>query len=271
MQTPQISVLMGVYYRRGDTALLRRSVESILAQSFSDFELLICDDGSSEAARALLEEYAARDARVRLIRPGGAQRLPVKLNACLREARGELIARMDDDDFSHADRFEKQRAALLDRPEIAFVGCNVALCDASGQLGTRRFPERPEVRDFYMTQPYIHPALLFRRSALDAVGGYCEKPYCDLCEDYDLLLRLYARGFAGMNLQETLLDYTVPTVRGNRRMRHRWREVETRFLRYCELGVLGRALPYVFKPIAVGLLPERALARIKNRRDQIGT
>lgn len=259
---------MGVYYRREDTALLKRSVESVLAQSFSDLELLVCDDGSNEAARALLEEFAAGDARVRLIRPGEAYRLPVKLNACLREAKGEFIARMDDDDYSHPDRFEKQVEALLSHPEAAFVGCNVSLCDLSGQRGTRRFPERPEVRDFFMTQPYIHPALMFRRDALEAVGGYCEKRYCDLCEDYDLLLRLYARGFSGMNLQEILFDYTAATVKGNRSMKHRWREVETRFLRFSELGVLGKALPYVIKPIAVGLLPEQLLAQIKNRRDR---
>lgn len=267
MSVPQISVVMGVYYQRADTGLLRRSVDSILAQDFSEFEFLICDDGSSEAAKALLEEYAEKDGRVRLIRPGGALRLPVKLNACLREAKGCLIARMDDDDYSRPDRFGKQRKALIEREDISFVGCNVLLCMASGEQGTRVLPEFPRVSDFYMTQPYVHPALLFRKSALDAVNGYCEELYCDLCEDYDLLLRLYAKGFIGMNLQETLFDYTAPNARGNRTMRHRWREVETRCRRFSELGVFWKALPYVAKPLAVGLLPERLLERIKNRRD----
>ena len=101
------------------------------------------------------------------------------------------------------------------------------------------------------------------------MGGYCEEPYCDLCEDYDLLLRLYARGYRGMNLQETLFDYTAPSAKGNRRMRHRWNEVETRVRRFAELGVLGKALPYAIKPIIVGLIPERLLGKLKSRRGQM--
>ena len=125
--TALISVLMGVYYRRPDTALLERSVRSILTQSFGDLELLICDDGSSVEAAALLDGAARCDPRIRLIRPGGVYPLPHKLNACLRAARGAYIARMDDDDFSRPDRLEKQLAYLRAHPDIAFVGCNVEL------------------------------------------------------------------------------------------------------------------------------------------------
>lgn len=71
MEGPEISVLMGVYYRRPDPALLERSVRSILTQTVGDFEFLICDDGSTSEAKGLLDGYAARDGRVRLIRPGG--------------------------------------------------------------------------------------------------------------------------------------------------------------------------------------------------------
>lgn len=264
---PVISVLMGVFYRRESTALLQRSVESILAQSFADFELLLCDDGSSDAAKTLLEAYAAADKRVRIIRPGNAARLPVKLNACLREACGSFIARMDDDDDSHPERFEKQLAALAEHPDIAFAGCNVNLICEGIPAGTRCLPAYPQIRDFYMTQPYIHPALLFRREALDAIGGYSEDSRQLLCEDYDLLLRLYAKGYRGMNLQEALLDYSIRADgKSGRSMRHRLNEAVTRYERFKELGVLPRALPYVVKPLAVGLIPERLLSLIKDRR-----
>lgn len=261
---PLISVLMGVYYRHNDIELLRRSVLSILNQTFSDFELLICDDGSISEAVAYLDETAKCDPRVRLVRHGNLFALPEKLNACLRESNGDLIARMDDDDFSHPERFEKQLKYLLASPEVAFVGCNVNLCRENAVVGKRILPEQPAVRDFFFVQPYIHPALMFRKESLLKVGGYSEEATCILCEDYDLLLRLYAAGCQGANLQECLLDYTVPTTaKGNRKMCHRWNETVTRWRRFRELNCLPTALPYVVKPLAVGLIPESALKRIK--------
>lgn len=264
---PKISILMGVYYRRGDTALLERSVVSMLAQTEGDFELLICDDGSSADAIALLERMATEDDRIRLLRPGKAFSLPCKLNVCLQAAKVDWIARMDDDDYSYPDRLEKQLAYLQAHPELDFVGCNVNLVCEGRPAGQRRFPERPEVRDFYFSQPYIHPTLLFRREALERVGGYSEDKRCVLCEDYDLLLRLYAAGCRGGNLQDVLFDYTIPpSAKGNRQMHHRWNESVTRYRRFKQLGELPRAWPYVVKPLAVGLVPERILKRLKENK-----
>lgn len=261
---PEVSVLMGIYDKSADITAVQRSVWSILNQTFSDFEFLICDDGSSPQIQSYLEETARHDFRIRLVRPGNAILLPVKLNCCLAEARGTLLARMDGDDFSHPDRFAKQIDYLAKHPQISFVGCNVRLTRAGQTIGARYFPEYPQVHDFYLTQPYIHPTLIFRKTVIEAVNGYSEDKSVILCEDYDLLLRLYAKGFFGANLQEYLFDYTIPTmVKGNRKMRHRWNEVVTRWNRFYELGILPGALPYVVKPIAVGLMPESILKRVK--------
>jgi len=268
VQAPEISVLMGVYYHRPDTALLERSVSSILAQSVTGLEFLICDDGSTEEAKRVLERMARENDRIRFIRTGGLFSLSEKLNACLRWANGTFIARMDDDDYSAPTRLAAQLAYLKEHPNISFVGCNVNLRRNGQMVGERPLPEFPEIRDFYMTQPFIHPTLMFRHVALEAVGGYSEDKHCMFCEDYDLLLRLYAKGFRGANLQETLLDYTVPdTAKGNRTMNHRWNETVTRWRRFRELGVLPGALPYVVKPLAVGLLPESVLATIKKKQN----
>lgn len=262
--TPSVSVIMGVLYKRESLSLLRRSVESVLKQSFMDFELLICDEGSSQQAMNLLEKYTEQDPRVRLIRPGNKIDLASKLNACLKEARGKYIARMDDDDYSYTLRFQKQLSALKRNEQIAFVGCNVNLWCEGKIVGSRAFPAFPQVKDFYMTQPFIHPSLVFLREALEAVGGYSEHRWQVLCEDYDLLLRLYAKGHYGMNLEEPLLDYTISTDgKGSRRMRHRWNEAVTRYTRFKELGVLPKALPYVIKPLLVGLIPRELLSNIK--------
>lgn len=263
-QKPLISVLMGVYYRRSEVSLLTRSVNSILSQSVADLELLICDDGSNEDSRQWLDDAAKRDSRIRLIRKGTVFDLASKLNLCLTEAKGRWIARMDDDDYARPQRFERQLAYLEDNPQITFVGCNVNLVCDGEIVGRRTFVEYPQVQDFYFKQPFIHPSLTFKREELAAVGGYSEDKRQQLCEDYDLLLRLYGAGYRGANLQEILLDYTVPaTAKGSRKMKHRWNEAVTRYQRFKELGVLPGALPYVVKPLAVGLLPEFVLKRLK--------
>ena len=262
---PLISVLMGVRYRREDTGLLERSVRSIQEQTYRSFELPVCDDGSTEKAKVLLDRLAAEDARIRLIRDPVCLDLARKLNLCLKAAKGRYIARMDDDDRSFPDRLEKQLRFLEDHDDIAFVGCNVRLIREGHPAGERRLPPRPAVEDFYFTQPYIHPALLFRREALDAVGRYSEDPYCELCEDYDLLLRLYGTGYAGANIQEPLLDYTVSDG-SNRKMKHRLNEAKTRYRRFKDLGKLPGAWPYVVKPIAVGMLPKGITRRLKTAK-----
>ena len=173
---------------------------------------------------------------------------------------------MDDDDFSYSERLKRQVTYLETHPEIAFVGCNVNLHRAGAQVGQRTFPEFPSTRDFYMTQPFLHPALVFRREALDAVDWYSEDKHCVLCEDYDLLLRLYAKEFKGANIQEVLMDYTIPaTAKGNRTMGHRWNETVTRYRRFRELKVLPGALPWVVKPLIVGFIPESLLSKLKNQ------
>lgn len=263
---PVISVLMGVYYRKADTALLERSVRSILEQTFVNFEFLICDDGSTTEAVSLLEDLAAEDSRIRLIREGTLFSLPQKLNACLAAARGRYYARMDDDDWSVPQRFEKQLRALEENSEVAFVGSNVLLWRDGSCVGSRELPPRPTVQDFLFVQPFIHPSLVFRAETLRAVGGYSEDSHCILCEDYDLLLRMYARGYWGINLTDELLCYTVPAPSEHRRkMKYRFNESVTRYHRFRELKLLPKALPYVLKPVVVGLLPGQLVQWLKKQ------
>lgn len=261
---PLISVLMGVLYRRESVNLLERAIRSIQNQTYSNWELLICDDGSTETAWQYLNEIAIQDERIHLIRGCKKTDLASKLNWCLAQAKGSYIARMDDDDWSDPQRFEKQLRAFEYKPAIAFVGSNVRLWRDEHVAGVWELPEQPRVRDFLFVQPFVHPTLMFRRKALEAVGGYCEEPRCLGCEDYDLLLRLYEAGFTGMNLQEPFLVYTLPAVgRKKRTMALRWNEGKTRYIRFKTLGLLPGALPYVIKPVLVGLLPKSLLIRLK--------
>ena len=270
MRTPQneplVSVIMGVRYRLENLKPLEQAIQSILDQTYRNLELLICEYNSTAPAKAWLAELAQQDCRIHLLQGREPGFLPQNLNDCLVVAKGAYIARMDDDDFSYSERLKRQVTYQDTHPEIAIDRSNDNLHRAGAQVGQRTFPEFPSTRDFYMTQPFLHPALVFRREALDAVDWYSEDKHCVLCEDYDLLLRLYAKEFKGANIQEVLMDYTIPaTAKGNRTMGHRWNETVTRYRRFRELKVLPGALPWVVKPLIVGFIPESLLSKLKNQ------
>lgn len=269
-EAPLISVIMGVRYQREDLSLLKRSISSILNQTYNNFEFLICENGSTNAAKLCLQNYRRQDGRVRLIFGGGADTLAEKLNRCLDEAKGDYIARMDDDDWSAPTRLEKQMLALHTDHKTAFVGSNAELLQNGQPFGRRILPEYPTVHDFLFVQPYLHPALLFRKEPLHVIGGYCTDRRCDGCEDYDLLLRLYQAGYVGSNLQEPLLTYTLPNCGARKAYCFRWHEAETRYIRFKSLGLLPKAWPYVLKPLIVGFIPARWLDKIKKRRWNAG-
>ena len=260
-----ISVAMGVRYRRRELTPLRRSIESILRQSYSDLEFLICENESTDAAKALLQEYVQQDNRIRIIDGSGTTLLGEKLNRCLSVARGNWIARQDDDDYSLPDRLSLQMEFLKARRQYAFVGCSVKIEQEDAIVGVREFPTAPELKDFLFVQPFIHPTLLFRKDCLDAVKGYSQSQLCSGCEDYDLLLRLYQAGYKGANLPDCHFVYHIPSPSTcTRSYSMRINEMVTRWNRFHELGLLPGALPYVLKPVVVGLIPHRLLSKLKD-------
>lgn len=269
-QEPLVSVIMGLRYQQKNLFLLERSIASILNQEYRNLEFLICENDSYKGVYSRLEQFLKEDARVRLVDGKGTRTLAERLNRCLKMAQGDWVARMDDDDISEPERISVQINYLREFPQVAFVGC-VAHLEREGKLvGLRKLPKSPTVRDFYFVQPFLHPTLLFRKGILECVGGYNEERRCIGCEDYDLLLRLYEMGFQGENIQKPLFTYRLPSLNSKKRtMRLRKNEVWTRYVRFRALGLLPGALPYVIKPILVGLIPEKLLEIWKGKHYKV--
>lgn len=262
-KSPTISVIMGVYNQKENIHSVKRAIDSILQQTFSDFEFLICENGSDPEIIFLLHEFEEKDSRISFIDGTGAEKLSKKLNRCLNYAKGEFIARMDDDDFSYPERFEKQLQYLKENPNIAFVGCNVNQRFTDADNSCRFFPENPTVHDFLFVQPFIHPTLLFQSESLVSIGGYCEESWCDRCEDYEMLLRMYEHSFKGANLQEILFEYSADIL-GNRKLVHRFNETKTRWVRFTALKLLPNKILFVIKPIFVYFIPHPVVTLLKN-------
>jgi glycosyltransferase involved in cell wall biosynthesis len=193
---------------RDGARFVAEAVESVLAQSYADFEFLIYDDGSKDETPRIVESYAERDARITLFR-GNAEGLAVWLREGVRRARGELVARMDADDVAHAERFARQIEFLDARPDVIAIGTDFSVVDPERRAIRRHSAPREHAEiDAELLNgngiAMLHPTLMFRREALLAAGNYrTDYPWA---EDLELFLRLAERGRLA-NLAEPLLDY----------------------------------------------------------------
>lgn len=163
---PEISVIMGVYNELNKDILME-AVNSILHQTFEDFEFIIYDDGSCPEAATLLREVAGLDERIKLIGQDENHGLAFSLNACIDEAKGKYIARMDADDISYSERLMKQKKFLDKYQEYSWVGCNIDVFDQNGVWGERKMPEFPIEQDYLRFSPYAHPTVMYRCNLLE--------------------------------------------------------------------------------------------------------
>lgn len=203
--SPLVSVVMPAYNARRYVA---EAVESVLAQTFADFEFLIVDDGSTDDTAAILKEFAARDRRIEVItQPNGG--VGAALNAGLARARGRYIARMDSDDICLPLRFEKQVEYLERTPDCVLVGSRVMIIDSDGtslfEMDSVQLAHE-KIDELLMQARWsiVHPSIMMRTEIVRRVGGYNN----DLVpvEDHDLFLRLAEVGKLA-NLPEVLLKY----------------------------------------------------------------
>lgn len=266
---PAISILMGVYNQR-DKKALEQAIDSVLNQTFSDFEFLIYDDGSTKENLSYLQELAKKDGRIKVLCGKENRGLAYGLNECLQASRGKYLARMDGDDISEQERFEKQVAYLEEHPDCAFAGCGAKLFDEEGVWGTRTLAEQPGEKDFLKFSPYIHPSVMFRSSVLKEAGGYLVTKDTRRCEDYELFMRLHCMGHHGHNMQELLFSYREDRQRYDKRtFLQRVAEMKIRYRGFKTMGILNiKTMLYVVKPVVMVLLPDRLRTMIRNRRNR---
>ncbi len=201
---PKISVIMATY-NCADT--LCRAVDSIIQQSFQDWEFVICDDCSTDETWPLLQEYSKNNpGRFILVRNPVNSKLPYSLNQCIKNASGEYIARMDSDDISRNDRFEKQ-VEFLDKHHVySVVGSDMKRFDENGPYDVYHSVAEPSKWTLLKEVPFCHATIMMRKSAYDAIGGYVVSKRTERGQDLDMWFRFYAAGFVGENIHEPLYE-----------------------------------------------------------------
>lgn len=203
---PAVSVVMTVY---NTACYLEAAVQSILNQTFADFEFIIIDDGSTDSSPSLLRRFADADPRIKL-HLAEHRGIVISANEGLHLARGRDIARMDSDDISHPDRLRQQVEYLDAHPECILLGCDVSMIDPYGSpyLRIHRKQNHDEIEAEMLTytggMAVVQPAAMIRAAALHDMGDY--RGDADYAEDLDLFLRLAEVGRVA-NLPDVLFYY----------------------------------------------------------------
>ena len=255
-----VSVLMSVY---NGASTLEKAAASILAQTYRDLELILCDDASTDDTWRIMQRIAASDARVTIFQNETNLGLGASLNRCLSRAQGEYIARQDADDLSDPDRIERTLDFLLSSG-APYAACGVRVFDDSGVWSTRQFPQKITKHIIAQKNPFFHPTMIFRRAVIESVNGYRAAPETRRTEDYDLVMRLAAAGEIGGNLQAILYSVYEPQeayLRHNAKTRLYEVRVRARGLR--AMGSPASDYIYLVKPLIMACVPRGMMRSVK--------
>ena len=285
---PRVSVVMAAYNTERWVAA---AIDSVLAQTFADFEFLIVDDGSTDGTPGIISEHSQRDPRIRVFRPGRVG-FVAALNLAICEARGEYVALMDSDDLSMPERFAREVAFLDANSDVLAVTTGMAVIHHQlelpaelGGLKTLTPPDGPVgcLRGFNLTYKTVfHPPTMFRRTALFEVGLY--RPFFTHAEDADLFLRLEEAGtvrrlpdvlyFHRKHLENTSFRYpyqqiesaVLALILARRRRQGRPDQADARKRPFWRLFQIGLTPAEIIHALAlIGLLYARKLVKRRKR------
>jgi glycosyltransferase EpsE len=254
---PTVSVIMGIYNCE-DT--LADSLYSIINQTYTDWELIMCDDCSTDKTYTVAKEFADKYGNIVLIKNEQNMGLAFSLNKCLEVAKGQYIARTDGDDICLQERFQVQVDFLNNNPHYHIVGSSVILYDETGDKAIRHTIETPSKYDLVKGVPFIHPTIMMRKEIYDILGGYTVSKRTKRGQDADLWYKLFAQGFKGYNIQMPLLKYHESIKDYKKRsLKVRWMGMQTRFIGYRRLRLPVHYYIFVFKPLVTALIPKNVM------------
>jgi glycosyltransferase involved in cell wall biosynthesis len=211
MKTPKVSVLMPAYNAE---KYLGEAIDSILNQTFTDFECIIIDDCSKDNTWKIIQKYAQKDKRIVAIKNEKNLKLSATLNKGIEVCKADYIARMDADDWSYPDRIEKQYEIISKDSKIGILGGSMEVCyEDLKVLNVRKYNiSDSEIRkNLFKYSPFCHPATMLKKEAL-LKERY--NSYLDLAEDYDLYFRV-GKKYKFANLKDIVLKYRTSNTQAS--------------------------------------------------------
>lgn len=250
-----ISVIMGIY-NCADT--LEESINSIFNQTYQNFELIMCDDGSTDNTYEIAKLYKDKfPDKIVLFENKINMGLNYTLNHCLEYAKGEYIARMDGDDLCDKTRFEKELNFLINHPEYAIVSTPMKYFDENGVFKIGCGGGEPNIKLIPLKTPFCHAACMVRKEAYDAVGGYSVDEKLLRVEDWHLWIKMYSKGYRGYVLDEPLyMMRDDQNAISRRKFKYRLNEAYVGRLAVKMLNLPKYYYLLTFRPIIIGILPK---------------
>lgn len=249
----RISILIGVY---NCASTLVEALDSLYAQTYQDFKIILCEDGSTDDTYAVAKEYAEKHDNIVLLRNEKNMGLNYTLNRCIEHADTEYCARMDGDDISLPTRFEKEIEFLDKNTEYAVVSTPMIYFDERGEFRRGKGKGEIVVRDFVHGSPICHAPCMYRTAVIKDVGGYSIDDRLLRVEDFHLWCKLFAAGYKLYMLDDCLYKMRDDRDAYRRRtFRARLNEAYARHVGYHMIGLPVYYQLFVVRPILVGLLP----------------
>lgn len=244
---------MGIY---NCASTLAEALDSLYAQTYQDFKIILCDDGSKDDTYAVAKRYADTHDNIVLVRNEKNMGLNYTLNHCLKYADTEYCARMDGDDISLPTRFEKEIKFLDEHPEYAIVTTPMKHFDENGVYREGKGGLEPRLTDFPKFSPFCHAPCMVRTEAYLAVDGYTVDDKLLREEDYHLWIKMYTKGFRGYTLEEPL--YMMRDDRKAARRRNFKARKNEAYVKHLAVKMLG--LPFYYNiyclvPLIKGIMP----------------
>ncbi len=254
----KVSVIMGIY---NCESTLADAVESIIAQTYTEWELILCDDCSSDGTYALALSYAEKyPEKIILLRNEKNSKLAFTLNRCLEAATGKYIARMDGDDKCLPERFEKQLEFLEAHPDTVLVGTGMQRFGSDGSFGAVATcpPEPDRFTPLHNGPSFNHATIMAYKYVFDALGGYTVLPRTERGQDRDLWFRFFTAGYEGRNMPEPLylVREDMEAIR-RRTFKDRYISFQTEIYGYKLLGYPKRSFILPVIRLAKALVPYR--------------
>ena len=255
----RVTVLMSEFNTKEEE--LRESIESILNQTYKNFELLIIDDCSNERSIEIIKSY--KDDRIKIIHNKENLGLAKSLNKGISLINTDYIVRMDTDDIAKKGRIEKQVKFAYEHPEYSIISGNANYFNEKGIFLTSNGKGEQKKENFVKGTPFIHPTMIIKTKDIKEIGGY---PNYRRAQDYAMAMEMYAKGYKGYVMEDVLIDYRMNTA-GYKKKKFKYRllEFKIRWHYFKKLKLKIYYYIYCFKPILVGLIPKKLLEKYHNK------
>lgn len=253
---PKVSIIMGIYNCED---YLRDSIESIINQTYNNWELIMCDDGSIDHTLEIAKEYKDKyPDKIVVVKNDKNKGLNYTLNRCITLATGDYIGRQDGDDISLPNRLEVEMNFLLKNPEYSLVSSNMLFFDSNGVWGESHNFGEVKKENFIQGSPICHAPCIIKKQALLNVGCYTVKKSLLRVEDYHLWFKFFIAGYKCYNLKESLYKMRDDSNAYKRRnLKNRINETKLKLWGFSKIGIPVVKYIWAFKPVVSFLIPKK--------------